>query len=234
MNELTEAQIKDGYFLNTRDFVLQGTITEVSEYHGEERLCIVCTQIDHKGYSERAKKRILQEWVEFLKSHPHAFKSLHFNSRVPQSLFDAACCQLELAELRFKWGPYHDLSSLEKLSKLKHLYVGSGANVEDISVLGKMNSLVSLHLENFQRIEDYIPLSSLHYLEQLVICGPNLGTTPVKDLEFLREMKGLHSIGLVATSLKRRYSINEVSLIRAEIPLAYDIYGYIWGPNRHT
>jgi hypothetical protein len=71
---------------------------------------------------------ILAEWFDFLRSNRKTFRALHFASRVPQNLFDAACCQDDLEELRFKWGAYSDLSAIKNLKNLKILYIGSGAS----------------------------------------------------------------------------------------------------------
>lgn len=98
---------------------------KISDYKDQDRLCIVCTQLNHLGYSERDKKRILAEWLDFLQKNTKSFKALHFNSRVPQALFNAACYQEDLEELRLKWGAYTDLSALKNLKKLKYLYIGS-------------------------------------------------------------------------------------------------------------
>ena len=217
MSVLTRKQLKDGYFDIIGGFPASDMRREkrnyaqqVKDYNGQDKLCISCTQLDHLGLSVREKKYILSEWIEFLQTNTKKFKALHFNSSVPQALFDAACCQEDLEELRFKWGTYTDLSALKNLKKLKFLYIGSGASVNDISILGNLKSLIVLNIENFKRIEDYSPLMTLNQLEQLVISGPILGTTPVKDLEFLREMKSLASVWLPNTKIKRQYTSDEL------------------------
>jgi len=100
---IDEKYVKSAFYYGSYSFV-----QEVNQYEGQERAHIACTQLrehreTNKRYSERDKKRILVEWVDFLKSNPKQFKALHFNSRVPQVLFDAACHQENLEELRFKW-----------------------------------------------------------------------------------------------------------------------------------
>lgn len=203
-------------------------IHELSEYNGENQVCVACTQLKGKeekmlfpdviSYSERDKKRILKEWVDFLCVETKALKKLHFNSKVPQSLFNAACCQEKLEELRFKWGTYSDLSALENLKNLKYLYIGQGSSISDIAILGKMKNLVVLHIEAFKKIEDYSQLTSLEALEQLVIWGPVLGCTPIKDLEFLRKMPNLRSISIGNVSLKRKYTKEELIKLCSELP----------------
>lgn len=214
---LTEDQIKNPYFREIGGFPPKKSTIELKDYQGEKELSIFCTQLDY-SYNEREKKRILAEWIDFLRTNTKAFKALHFNSRVPQKLFDAACCQEDLEELRFKWGAYEDLSELKKVDKLKYLYIGSGASVRDITCLGSLNNLIVLQIENFKKIEDYSPLISLNKLEQLVISGPILGNTPIKDLDFLYKMQNLVSLWLPNTTLRRKYSKEERENLRSALP----------------
>lgn len=223
MPVLMETQIKDGYFDVIGGFPPMQIVKEVKDYKGENHLCIACTQLDYFVYSEHEKKRVLNEWIDFLRTNTRAFKALHFNSRVPQKLFDAACCQENLEELRFKWGTYSDLSALENLKKLKFLYIGSGSSVRDITIFEKMKNLIVLHIENFKQIEDYSQLIALDKLEQLVISGPVLGRTPVKDLEFLREMRSLVSVWVPNTTIRRKYTSEELAKLRASLPNLHTI-----------
>ena len=227
MAVLTEAQIKQEYFDKIGGFPSSKIIRELSEYNGGEQLCVACTQLDFDRnkvlYTERDKKRILNEWLDFLHTNTKVLKALHFNSRVSQALFDMACCQENLEELRFKWGVYSELSALQKLNKLKFLYIGQGSSVQDITVLGQLKSLVVLHVEAFKKVDDYSPLITLDNLEQLVITGPILETTPIRDLEFLREMKNLRSFSLSNVTIKRKYSPNELDDLRIAVPHVHDI-----------
>jgi len=235
---LDESQVHKEYFNKVGGFPSSKTIHELSEYNEEERICIACTQLngeeakaffpDIVSYSERDKKRILKEWIDFLTTNTEALKALHFNSRVSQALFDAACCQVNLEELRFKWGVYSDLSALEYLRRLRFLYIGQGSQIQDISSLGKLDNLVVLHIEAFKKIEDYSTLSALENLEQLVISGPILGKTPIKDLEFLREMPNLRSISLINVSIKKKYSHSELAKLQKSTPVLYDINNCIF------
>jgi len=228
MTVLSEVQLGKKYFKEIGGFPPSKIIHELNEYNGENQVCVACTQLngeevkvlfpDLKSYSERDKKRILKEWIDFLTTNTKALKALHFNSRVSQALFDAACYQENLEELRFKWGVYSDLSALEKLSNLKFLYIGQGSSVQDIAVLGELKSLIVLHVEAFKKIEDYSTLTTLENLEQLVITGPILGVTPLKDLEFLREMPNLRSILISNVTIKKKYTPEELVNLRAAVP----------------
>ena len=236
---LNETQIKQEYFDKIGGFSSSKVIHELNEYDGEAQVCVACTQLNGvevemmfpgvKCYSERDKKRILKEWIGFLSTNTKALKALHFISRVSQAMFDAACCQENLEELRFKWGVYSDLSALQKLSKLRFLYIGQGSSVRDITILGQLNDLVVLHVEAFKRIDDYSPLITLDDLEQLVITGPILGATPIRDLEFLREMQNLRSVSISNVTVKRKYTPDELDDLRAAVPYLHDINGCIFG-----
>ena len=186
-------------------------------------MCIACTQLDNYGYNERKKKRVLIEWIDFLRTNTRVFNAVHFNSCVPQALFDAVCCQENLEELRFKWGTYSDLSALGNLKNIKFLYIGSGAKVQDITMLKNLKTLVVLHVENFKKIQDYSVLVALNKLEQLIISGPMLGVTPIKDLDFLPEMQKLLSFWNPDTTIRKKYTPEEFAALRAAIPNVYTI-----------
>jgi len=216
-------------------------VHEVKEYEGQERVCISCTQLPDsrypialprtvvsnpnpkiygklEGYSPKEQKLILKEWVEFLQANPKTFKGLHFSSHVPQRLFDAACCQANLEELRFKWGNYKDLSALENLPMLKYLYIGSGAGVQDLTPICNIKSLVVLSVENFKRIEDYSPLTALENLEELTIHSAMLGRIAMSDLEFLRDMPNLRSFATGATTFRNKYTQAELKNLFSSFP----------------
>jgi len=232
MGILSQRQVEKGYFSVIGGFPPAEILKELKDYNGEEKICVACTQLDsHRDYLGRKKseyKKILQEWIEFLSTETKALKALHFNTHVPEALFNAACCQENLEELRFKWGSYSDLSPLENLKKLKFLYIGSGARVQSLEPLSKMDSLVVLFVENFKKIEDYSPLSRLQNLEQLAIWGLILKKTPIKDLEFLRDMPNLRSISFGVT-IRRKYTREELAALHETLPHLFDIGNVLKG-----
>ena len=215
---LTDEQIKISYFSPVAGFPRGKTIHKLEEYNGEDKIGISCTQIEALEWSTTGKlltkkeqKRILNEWIDFLRTNTKALKALHFRTHTPQALFDAACCQENLEELFFTWGNYKDLSGLEKLPFLKFLRIGSGAGVQDISPLCRMKSLVVLHVENFKRVEDYSSFADLKNLEQLNILSAMYQRVPIKDLEFLRKMPHLLSFSAGDVTLKKKYSKEELT-----------------------
>ena len=117
MAVLTEKQIKYGFDYYHKDDARPKSVVEVSEYDGEDKLIINCTQLD-EGYSAKDKKRIWLEWCDFLVNNPDAFTELMFCTRMPQDLFDAVCAQRRLKKLHIKCGVYPDISKLESLQEL--------------------------------------------------------------------------------------------------------------------
>ena len=103
MAVLTEKQIKYGFNYYYKDEEQLTSVVEVSEYDGEDKLMINCTQLD-EDYSAKDKKIILQEWCDFLVNNSDTFTELMFCTRMPQDLFDAVCAQCRLKKLHIKWG----------------------------------------------------------------------------------------------------------------------------------
>lgn len=137
MAVLTEKQIKYGFDYYHKDDARPKSVVEVSEYDGEDKLIINCTQLE-ESYSAKAKKRIWMEWCDFLVNNPDTFTELMFCTRMPQDLFDAVCVQRRLKKLHIKWGVYPDISKLEKLQELKYLHIGSGRSVSSLEPISRL------------------------------------------------------------------------------------------------
>lgn len=124
---LNDEQIRYGFYYFFRGRKNDtARVTEVSEYAGEGKLTINCTQLGPAYKASKEKHRVLSEWCAFLAEKPNVFKVLKFGTRMPQELFDAVCHQQNLEHLDIKWGTYKDLSAIQNLKKLKLLYIGSG------------------------------------------------------------------------------------------------------------
>jgi len=208
--KLSERQIEYGfYYYFAEEAQSIRWITEVSEYNGEKELNINCTQLCDSTYKAKDKKRIQSEWCEFLRDTPKAFTKLNFSTRMTQNLFDAVCNQTDLENLEIKWGAYKDLSAINKLTKLKLLYIGSGSGVESIAPLTELKNLKGLYIENFKKVSDYSGLANLNELESLSLSGNILGPQIIKveSLSFLREMNQLkHLKSLAIKVLDSDYS----------------------------
>lgn len=224
MTTLTDDQLRDGYFKDIGGFPPARIITTVAEHDGSKRCGIRCTQLDQ--HSDAQSRKILKEWIGYLQTHPTAFQALHFNSHVPQALLDAVCCQTELEELRIKWSRLSDLSCLADLKELRYLYLGSCPGVTSLAPITELHELRVLYIENFKRISDMSPLKKLQKLEQLVISGPTLGTVTIEDIDFLRQMPSLSSVGFFNIRTRKRYTPQEQEVLRSLH--IQGIYGQPW------
>lgn len=193
---LDERDIENSFTYFYKDEPQKKSVTEISEYSGEEELTISCTQLDSN--TQKEKKQILAEWIDFLSSNRTAFTTLSFPSRVPQELFNALCMQKRLRHLDIKWGQYPDISAIENLSELRLLNLGSGSSIQSIEPIAKLKKLQGLHIENYQCINDYSPLIALNELVSLEIYGDIWApkNIHIKDLEFLRHMPQLRRFEL--------------------------------------
>jgi len=255
---LSDEQLNRGYFRGIGGFTLPGEShpkpenirKQLKDYKGEERTCVACTQLDPRSgfmslmfecwskkelkerikLTEKQEKRMVQEWVDFLSTNTKTLKGLHFNSCVPQMLFDATCCQENLEELRCKWGSFSDLSALEKLKNLKFFYHdGFRSKIRDISVLGKLENLIVLHLTGFNKIEDFTPLANLKNLQQLIIIGTGESKgrrARLQDLELLRELPKLRSFGFGNVEIYKEYTLEELADLRVSLPNLIDRFGF--------
>jgi len=181
------------YFGTIGGFPGKKSVVRVEDWDGGDRISIFCTQLSYTEYSNE-EKAIRKGWLRLLSERPHSFTALHFTSKVNQEFLDAACRQTDLEELRLKWGSYKDLSAVCSLTKLRHLYIGSGASVEDIEPLARLGNLEVLYLENFKKIRNCSVLARLTHLKQLSISGSIWNTAIVDDIEFLKHMSGLVSV----------------------------------------
>jgi len=193
---LNERNIENSFTYLYKDELRKKVVTTISEYNGEEELTISCTQLD--STTQKDRKQILTEWIDFLSSNRTAFTILSFPKRVPQELFNALCMQKRLRSLDIKWGQYPDISAIENLSELRLLNLGSGSSIQSIEPIAKLKKLEGLHIENYQCINDYSPLITLNELVSLEIYGDIWApkNIHIKDLEFLRHMPQLRRFEL--------------------------------------
>jgi hypothetical protein len=209
--KLNERQIEFGfnyYFKEEADQIK--SVVEVSEYTGEEKLSIHCTQLGDtftpKYKTSKDKKRVVLEWCDFLQNNPECFTELYFVSKMPQEIFDAVCSQKNLRRLEIKWGSYKDLSAIEQLQKLELLSIGSGASVESIKPLTRLSNLTALGLENFQKIDCYDELSQLKQLESLSIYGNGFAPKYISilNIDFISQLNQLRLFRLLTERLQSK------------------------------
>ncbi|WP_137648343.1 leucine-rich repeat domain-containing protein [Bifidobacterium moukalabense] len=222
MSILSEKQIKYGFDYHHKDEPHPKDIVEVSEYNGENALTINCTQLDGvsavRYRTSKERRRVLQEWCDFLLRNTTAFTELSFGTRMPQELFDAVCAQRNLKKLYIKWGVYPDISKISDLEELECLHIGSGAGVQSIEPIAHLKNLVALSIENFQKINDYSLLNGLENLESLSIEGDSLSPQyiHVESLDFLHSMNQPRFFRFVTVRLRSKDYTPVLSLKNVE------------------
>ena len=206
--QITFAPEYDHYRLY-EDFVCSRThekgIEHPEDYSGQSSMKMVCSQhpiwiheylSDPKGW-EKKQRAYTREWVEFLKSETLPVKEIHVCSAVNQKVFDALCCQENLASLRIKWLQAKQIDRIVKLKNLKKLFLERASSLSDIDPLTHLENLEVLILGETKKISDYSPLAELKKLKVLGICAYRTSvnaTIKVKDLGFISKMPGLEYV----------------------------------------
>jgi Leucine-rich repeat (LRR) protein len=209
--KLNDRQIEYGfdYYFKEEDDKIK-SVVELSEYNGEEKLTINCTQLGDsftpQYKTQKDKKRVVSEWCEFLQQNHTAFTELHFCTRMPQELFDAVCSQKQLKQLDIKWGAYKDISAIENLTNIELLHIGSGSSVESIKPISKLKNIVALSVENFQKIANYDDFADLTTLESLSIVGDRMAPKFIKidNIDFVKKMSQLRYFRLLTEQLQSK------------------------------
>ena len=198
---LTEDQVRYGYWAEKQlTDKIPPSITEVMDYQGEEVLSISCTQLSATKY-EKHQKRIISEWYDAL-PHLNEVKTLLFQTRVNQRLFDAASLMPNLEALYVKWGGIKSVASIVNHRRLQVLTLGSNPGIQDIELLGNMTGLYVLELENVPEAYHLDFLARLGNLEALGIDGSMWRTQSVASLEPLTHLQRLKFLSLANTRVK--------------------------------
>jgi hypothetical protein len=172
------------------------SVQDVDQYQGAARLNVVCTQTRLSSYAQR---KLVTSWCDRM-PQLHGVRYLWLNSRVPQRLFDAACAIPALEGLYVKWSGIKSIAALQNASSLKHLHIGSSAQLESIEPLSAMTDLLWLSVENLKKISCLQPLSSLTNLQGLSIEGSMSST---QGVETLRPIGELHQLKYLSISSLR-------------------------------
>jgi hypothetical protein len=164
------------------------SIVRTEQFRNSDRLNIACTQT---AFSTSHQKRIVDEWCDFLPTLSNV-RLLWLSSRVPQTLFEAACRVPRLEGLYIKWSGISDLAPLTEAVHLRYFHLGQSARVASIEPLGEMKHLRWVGLELLSRVRELVAIGGLVGLEGLSLEG-SMGTTwrvsslaPVGTLTALR------------------------------------------------
>ena len=174
------------------------------EYSGQKHVRLACTQHDMTPYQQ---KKITDRWVSFLRNKKLNLESVMFATRLPQSVFDAVCCQEGITALWIKWCAAADLGEIAKLKNLKTLYVGMGTSIRDLTPIGSLENLEVLRLGNTERVTDYSPLGKLSRLKALEIEASdklNSRMLHMKSDSFLFDLRELELLNLCDVQVEDR------------------------------
>jgi hypothetical protein len=175
------------------------------QYSGQRAVHVQATQLDNRGVSGAGeRRRILQDWIDFLSGTETNIVELQFASRMPQELFDAATRQRHLRSLSVKWGPYSDLSALDRVPLLEQLHLGGATSVDTLRPLVALAALTDLSISQAYRVDDYTELSAMIGLRSLMYGNASLGSDrnlTIVDLEWVRPLTELRSLHLPGTRL---------------------------------
>jgi hypothetical protein len=170
-------------------------VVEVGDYSGESSVVVAATQLG-SAYSERRKRELVDEWVEFFSSGPTPIRSLRFTTRTPKRLFDALAGQHYLASLEVKWGVYDDLSVLSSMSQLQTLRLAGASKVRNLGPLADLQLVETLQVEGLQGTIDASPVGEMRAVKDLELGGNWMTPRNVRlpSIAFLRRMPQLERL----------------------------------------
>jgi hypothetical protein len=168
------------------------SVVQPRELQPSEKLSIACTQT---GLPSHKQKALVQEWIELLPTLD-GVRLLWLTSKVPQTLFEAACRMPNLEGLWIKWSSIKSISSISALANLKYLHLGSSTQLESIAPLSDRVGLKSLGLENLARIHQLNPIATLTNLEELSLEGSMWSSWKIETLAPAGQLTGLRYLSI--------------------------------------
>jgi len=186
---MTEKQIENGFwFWDTKNNFPPDSITYPTEYNGQTKLNVACTQI--LNITPTVQKKLIKNWVDFLPNCQDV-EMLWFTTHTTQQIFDSVCKLDNLVGLNFKWSNIKTLDKITNLKGLKYLRIGSSAQIESIAPLSGLINLEVLVIENFKKVSDFSILSKLKNLKFLSIEGGMYTKQKVDTFEPISELTNL-------------------------------------------
>jgi hypothetical protein len=231
---LTEQEVRYGYWGARR---LAGELPETyysepTDYKGEEALCFY--RAPALTLSPVQERRRIARWCEAL---PHMkLKTLIFECRVSQSLFDSATQITGLEALCVQHSSCTSIAKLVDCSRLKALEFGSSSPVADLRPLAALPNLTNLRVFHLrERNLDFVCelkfLQEFGFLWNSIDRVPTIDSLgPLADLSRLQLLwldvkisRGglfpLHKLtNLVNLHVSFDYSVSDFSAIRAALP----------------
>jgi hypothetical protein len=216
VNSLSESAIQDGYWYHQREPRFPpDAIRDPEQYDGGDRICVWCTQTSLPASKQR---KLVARWIELLPTL-EGVNTLWFTSKVPQTLFAAACKMANLQGLYIKWSSIDDLAPIREARALRFFHLGSSTRLPSIEPLSTRENLLWLELENINRVSGISSISSLRSLVGLAIEGSTWTTQRISTLAPLERLTDLRYLSLINTkvadcSLRPLHSLSQLRTFR--------------------
>lgn len=165
------------------------TLWRVDQYRGQQRIRILATQLEEYEPHPARRRRILDEWVEFLSTDKHIVE-VNLASSVPQKLLEAVSGQRALRKLAVKWGRYRDLSALAGLERLEDVELGGATGVDALEPLTTLPLLSRLSVSEAHKADAGV-LGNAVVLRELCFGNAHLGSDRHVDLPDIRWIRAL-------------------------------------------
>lgn len=180
-------------------------IRSVEDYKGESVIKLCPAQ--HQFVTAYQQAKITKEFIKFLSEDTYPIAEMQVCTLANQKVFDAICNQSNLESLRIKRFKGKYISNIAKLTKLKKLFIESGAGIEDITPLSEIDQLEVLILGDTKKIHDYSCLSKLQNLKVLGIClyQTNYSGSKLKmeSDEFIKDMPNLEWVDFIDCNISK-------------------------------
>ena len=185
--ELTEEQIKKGYWYFNREenFPPKGKLLD--EYNGEIKLNLICSK-GNESYSQMKKRE--NTYITDIPKKLENVKVLWVYS-IKQETFEVICQLKNLESLYVQSNKITDLSALSNLKNLKHLGLLSLTKINNIEPISKLKNLQTLMLENFKKVTDFQPISEMTELRGLQIDGDMYTAQIIENFNFINSLHEL-------------------------------------------
>ncbi len=145
--------------------------------------------------SPKRRTEIDEQWKKELPNLKH-IKRLELRHRVDQEYFEAICEMENLEVLNIWTSIITNIGSIERLKKLKALYLSNFSRLEDISPLLELKSLERLSIMASFKISNYELIGKMNWLKSLELGGDTFAPKslilqslePFTDLDKLLEL----------------------------------------------
>lgn len=185
--QLTQEQIKKGYWYFNRVDNFPPIEKLLDGYNGEEKLNLICSKGNESNYNINKREKT---YVSKIPSELRNVKVLWVYN-IKQEIFNAICKLENLESLYLQSNRITDLSPLSNLKNLKHLGLLSLTKIENIKPITELKNLQTLMIENFKKVTDFNQLSKLTELIGLQIDGDMYTTQIIDNLDFLTSLSNL-------------------------------------------